>query len=286
MNDLPALPLRPTDAHKGTFGRVLLIGGSRGMAGSIALSSMAAMRSGVGLGHVAVPSAILETVASFEPCVMTHPLSCDLDGRLTLTAHEEIADLLDRKTAVAIGPGLSRADLALSLAQQVIRTTSIPMVVDADALVAVADDLSVLDDCNAPRVLTPHPGEFSRLVCRPVPSDDESRKKIAMEFAGRYSNVVLVLKGAKTVVTDGRETVINQTGNVGMATAGSGDVLTGVIVALLGQGMSAMDAAVLGVYAHGLAGDLAARRRGEMGLIASDLIQYLPRVWKRMEREQ
>ena len=298
MTEIPPLPNRSTDAHKGTFGRVLLIGGSRGMAGSISLSAMAAMRSGAGLGHVAVPDAILETVAAFEPCVMTHPLSCDLDGRLVLTAYEEIAELIagtltagensstEGKSAVGIGPGFSRADQSLSLARELVSTVEVPTVVDADALYALSEDLDHLIRSPAARILTPHPGEFSRLIGGPVSADANERRLAAEEFASKYENVVLVLKGTGTVVTAGNRTYVNNTGNPGMATAGSGDVLTGIITALVGQGMDPFEAAVLGVHAHGKAGDLAAYRRGQTGLVASDLVDQLPRVWKRMERSQ
>lgn len=292
MPDIPLLPDRSTDAHKGTFGRILLIGGSRGMAGSISLSAMAAMRSGAGLGHAAVPDAILETVASFEPCVMTHPLSCDLNGRLVLTAYEEIRELISEtlpaggKSAIGIGPGFSRADQSLSLARDLVSTIDVPMVVDADALYGLSDDLERLNRSPAARILTPHPGEFARLAGKPVSADADQRRLAAEEFAAKYENVVLVLKGAGTVVTAGGRTYVNNTGNPGMATAGSGDVLTGVITALVGQGMDPFDAAVLGVHAHGKAGDLAAYRRGQTGLVASDLVDQLPRVWKRMERRR
>lgn len=282
---LPSLPQRPSDAHKGSFGRVLLVGGSRGMAGSVAMSAMAAMRSGAGLGHAAVPSLILETVAAFEPCVMTHPLSCDLAGCLTTTACEEILELCDGKSVVGLGPGLSRSDQVQAVARELIASVDLPMVVDADALYAIGQDRGLLHSASAPRVLTPHPGEFARMTGRPVPTDEAGRREEAVAYAADFDNVVLVLKGAGTVVTDGQRTIVNRTGNPGMATAGSGDVLTGIITALMGQGMSAFDAAVLGVHAHGLAGDLAAEEVGQIGLVATDLIRFLPESWKAIADE-
>lgn len=279
MTRIPKLPARPVDAHKGTFGRVLLIGGSRGMAGSIALSAMAAMRSGAGLGHVAVPDRILETVAAFEPCVMTHGLACDLDGRLALSSLEELEPLLEEKSAVGIGPGFSRTQQAGSLAVELVRRVTTPMVVDADALFGLSRDISSLEDAAGPRVLTPHPREFARLSGAATPTEDDGRRNAAEEFARRFHETVVVLKGAGTIVTDGEQTYVNKTGNPGMATAGTGDVLTGIVTALLGQGMSPFDAAVLGVHAHGLAGDHAAKFKGQIALVATDLIDSLVPAW-------
>lgn len=252
------------------------------MAGSIALSAMAAMRSGAGLGHVAVPDVILETVAGFEPCVMTHGLEHDLNGRLVLSTLEDVLAAADGKDAVGIGPGFSRTGQAGALARELVKLIAAPMVVDADALFGLADDLSALASAAGPRVLTPHPGEFARLTGETVSSDPTARRQAAETFAARYKQAVVVLKGAGTVVTDGERTFVNETGNPGMATAGSGDVLTGVITALIGQGMSPFDAAVLGVHAHGLAGDVAAESRGQMGMVASDLIDALPIAWERL----
>ena len=283
MIEIPKLPPRDVDAHKGSFGRVLLVGGSRGMAGSIALSAMAAMRSGAGLGHVAVPDVILETVAAFEPCVMTHGLEHDLDGRLVLSALEDILAAAEGKDAVGIGPGFSRTGQAGALGRELVRSITAPMVVDADALFGLAENLSALKSAAGPRVLTPHPGEFSRLSGSSISGEPADRRQAAEAFASRFENVVLVLKGAGTIVTDGERTFVNETGNAGMATAGSGDVLTGIITALIGQGMEPCEAAVLGVHAHGAAGDLLATSHGQVGLIASDLVEALPRVWMAME---
>ena len=274
---LPSLPERAADAHKGTLGRVLCVGGSRGMAGSIALAARAALASGAGLVTAAVPDRIVETVAGFHPAVMTRPLDCDAAGRLTLAAAEDAVEWADAGDAAVIGPGLSRADLAQSFAREFITRADVPLVIDADALHAVAADAGCLNG-QPPRVLTPHPGEFAALSGASIEDVQSDRTAHAQRLAAAHS-VVVVLKGAGTVVTDGRRTEVNETGNAGMATAGTGDVLTGMIAALLAAGMAAWDAARLAVHVHGLAGDDAAVRLSQTGMTSLDLLESLPTVW-------
>lgn len=279
-SDLPRLPPRARDSHKGDFGRALVIGGSQGMAGAIALAGMAALRSGAGLVKLATPTVCQPTVASFEPSAMTIGLQADGDGRIAGWARNRIGEAMTESTAVACGPGLGRSEDLVELVDWLYREAERPMVVDADALFALAQRPAILSEHAAPRILTPHAGEFARLLGRQSIERHE-RETLAREFAGRHS-VVLVLKGHDTVVTDGQRLSTNPTGNPGMATGGTGDVLTGVITALVCQRLGPYEAARLGTFVHGLAGDMAAAALGEVSLVASDLIAYLPRAWKQL----
>lgn len=277
--DLPRLPPRRDDAHKGDFGSVLIVGGSRGMSGAAALAGMSALRGGAGLVRVAVPETCLDTVACFEPSYMTTPLPADADGRIDETADNVIAELAAQATVIACGPGLGRSSGLTSLVCRLYQTIDKPMVFDADALNALASCPVALAQPGGPRILTPHPGEFARLVGRKL--DGEARNDAAVALAGKCG-IVVVLKGHHTLITDGRHRSLNTSGNPGMATGGSGDVLTGLVAALVSQRMAPFDAARLGVYLHGLAGDLAAQELGQVSLIASDLIRFLPKAFQQI----
>ncbi len=278
---LPRLPRRATDSHKGSFGSALLIGGSQGMAGAISLSGMAALRTGAGLVRVATAAAVQPTVASFEPSYMTIALPDDADGRIASVARHSLEALLPHATVVACGPGLGRSDELIDLVAWLYQTLELPLVVDADALNALAQRQDVLEQPGGPRVLTPHPGEFARLEqIDKVPLDE--REPLARRLAARAKAVVL-LKGHRTVISDGQRVAINTTGNPGMATGGTGDVLTGVITALVAQQLDVFAAARLGAHVHGLAGDLAAESLGPVGIIARDLIAHLPRALARCQ---
>ncbi len=273
---LPQLPPRSPDSHKGDFGRVLLIGGSRGMAGAIGLAGMAALRSGAGLVTLAVPREIQAVVAGYEPSYMTWGLAHDEAGRIAGAAHEALLPLVERADAVALGPGLGRSGELDALVRDLFDTSMLPLVLDADGLNAVAErPLSVP---SGPRVLTPHPGEFRRL-CPECGRERAEMEEAAIAWAQQHQ-VVLVLKGHNSLITDGQRSEHNATGNPGMATGGSGDVLTGIIAALLGQGLPAWEAARLGSHLHGLAGDLGVAELGQVALIASDLVRYLPRAFQ------
>ena len=280
--DMERLAPRTVASHKGDFGTALLIGGSRGMAGAIALSGMAALRSGAGKVRVAVPDVCLETVAQWEPSYMTLGLDCDERGFMQPTALDQIQALAAASTCVAIGPGLGTNAGLSKLVDWLFRMLPQPLVVDADGLNALASASGGLSPAAGPRVLTPHPGEFARL-CKAgglnADKTPEVQSANAIELAARWG-VVLVLKGHRTLITDGHTHYHNTTGNPGMATGGSGDVLTGIITALICQGLAPLAAARLGVFAHGLAGDLAADEIGQVGLIARDLLEYLPAAWK------
>ncbi len=245
------------------------------MAGSISLSGQAALRSGAGLVTIATPAPCVPIVAGFEPCYMTLALPIDESGELQ---SEALARVRQHPCDVwGCGPGLGRNASVTRFVADLYRQVTQPMVVDADGLNALAEDPSILRSWGGPRVLTPHVGEFRRLVARTDDSVAELRAA-APAWADRQG-VVLVLKGHQTLVTDGRLCYTNSTGNPGMATGGSGDILSGVIAALMGQGLTPFDAAQLGVYVHGLAGDLAAQRLGQIGLIARDLLAELPAAW-------
>lgn len=275
--DLPFLPERRAESHKGDFGLALVVGGSGGMSGAVALAGMAALRGGAGLVRLAVPEAILATVAAFEPSYMTTPLPADRQGRIGLAACQRILAAAEGATVVALGPGLGRSPGLTSLVCRLYGELPRTMVIDADGLNALAARRDSLPSPPAPRILTPHPGEFARLLgVSRIPAED--RESAAMELARRW-NVVVVLKGHRTLITDGTRRAVNTTGNPGMATGGSGDVLTGLIAALACQRLEPIDAARLGVWLHGLAGDLAAGELGQESLIASDLIRFLPRAF-------
>lgn len=245
------------------------------MAGAIGLAAMACLRAGAGLTTVATADVCLDTVASYDPCYTTIALPSDSHGRITGSATRRLEELWPRFTCVALGPGLSQSDHLQLLVEDIYRDCPLPMVVDADGLNALAAKKNWFEMVpRAPRVLTPHPGEFKRLAAG-LTSDDRETQELAAADLATQSKTVILLKGKGTFVTDGDQGYRNSTGNPGMATGGSGDVLTGVIVALLAQGMSPFDAACAGAYVHGMAGDLAAGELGQVSLIATDLIRFL-----------
>lgn len=279
---LPRLPVRPRDAHKGRFGVVLVVGGSIGMTGAIGLAGQAALRGGAGLVRLAVPEPTLPIVAGYEPSYTTIPLPADAAGRIAFGAWQRIHDEAARADWVALGPGLGRSWGLTRLVTRLFAELPNPMVVDADALNALSKENGQLPPPAGVRILTPHPGEFRRLVGPPADTRQplERRWQLAREHAAAWG-VTLVYKGHPTLVTDGKQCYLNPTGNPGMATGGSGDVLTGLIAALGAQHLEAFAAAQLAVYLHGLAGDLAANDLGEESLIASDLLRYLPQAFRR-----
>jgi len=278
VTSLPGLPGRPLDAHKGSFGRVLVVGGSRGMSGAVCLAGGGALRGGAGLVTLAIPAGIGASVAASEPSWLTCPVNEDAEGRMSLAASGELARAAEAATVVAIGPGWGQSPDIVQLAEQLYGSVRVPLVADADALNALArggNRVLVESPEAGPRVLTPHPGEFARLTGVDTATVQANRESMAVEYAAERG-VILVLKGAGTLVTDGTRVAENRTGNPGMATGGSGDVLTGLLSALLAQAMNPFEAAQLAVHLHGLAGDLAAEELGQHALIASDLVEFLP----------
>jgi NAD(P)H-hydrate epimerase len=277
IDTVPKLAPRHRDGHKGRYGTVLAIAGGRGMAGAAALCGASALRSGAGLVRVATSAEVQPVVASFEPCYMTFPLPSAEDGLIDFRgARLALPGLIEPASVVAIGPGLGQSDGIRALVRYLIAETDRPLVIDADGLNALAGQTELLRDLNRPVVITPHPGEFARLSGKDIPAVQADRVQSAAELASLSEHLVVVLKGAGTVVTDGRRYFVNTTGNPGMATGGSGDVLTGVIAALLAQKLAAFEAAQLGVFVHGLAGDIARDDHGEIGMIAGDIVDALP----------
>jgi len=249
------------------------------MLGAAALSSLAALRSGAGMVTAAVPRDLnLALQKKISNCVMTLPLAQGRTGAFSLKAYDQLKKIWGSFETIAIGPGIGRDLATQQFARQVIIHCPQPLVIDADALFALAGHTDILLKAKGPRILTPHCGEMSRLIDQPSQKIEASRMKTARDFA-RVFNCVLLLKGHRSIVASGQgKTYTNTTGNAGMATAGSGDVLTGMIAAFVGQGMSPFDAAKYGAYYHGMAGDLAARKRSKASMIASDIIEQIPYV--------
>ena len=276
IETIPKLKPRPAEAHKGDFGRVCIIAGSVGMSGAAALAGRAALRAGAGLVRVATPISVLPIVAAIEPSFTTIALPEDGSGRISAKAINAVLEAAGQNDATAFGPGIGISAAIRSILEKLLDQQNLRLVIDADGLNNLAGIKNWPARLKAKLILTPHPGEMIRLwsglLREELPAD---RREQARQLAQR-TNTVVVLKGAGTVVTDGEKVYINKTGNPGMATAGSGDVLTGIITALLGQGLSDFDAAVLGVYIHGLAGDIAAEKFGQVSLMTTDIIDSLP----------
>ncbi len=277
---LPQLTPRAVESHKGDYGSALLIGGSRGLSGAIALAGMAAVRTGAGLVRLAVPDRCLETVAQFSPCSMTIPLTDDSAGRICIHELEALSPWFEKASCIAIGPGLGQSRALTTLVKMLIRHTLAPMVIDADGLNNLSESSIWKQIPPGKLILTPHPGEWSRL-CKVPAHQREAQCAAAIEFA-KQSQCVVVLKGARTLVTDGETAAWNSTGTPAMATGGSGDVLTGVITALVCQGLSVREAAHLGVHAHGMAGELAERELDSHVILPTELIAYLPKAFSRL----
>ncbi len=273
--------------HKGSCGHTLIIAGSCGKSGAAAMAANSAMRSGAGLVTLAVPCSIHPVIELKTTEVMTVPLPESTSGTLALTSLDGIRKLLEGKDAAAVGPGLGLHDETKTVARKIVLTAGVPLVVDADALNALAEDISILRTSTSPAlILTPHPGEMARLAGVSIAAIEADRIKAAESFARGY-NCYLILKGARTVIAapDGR-LAVNGSGNPGMASGGMGDVLTGVITALLAQGYPPFEACCLGVFCHGLAGDMAAEEKGELGLVATDVQEMLPYAFKILAEKQ
>ena len=275
-DDLPRMPARPREASKRDFGRVVVVGGSVGMAGAPALSAMAALRSGAGLVELVVPEPVVAIAAGFDPCVMTCGLP-SAEGCFASGTAGTLATQFARASAVAIGPGIGRSVAVRELVASLWRHLDRPAVFDADALWALSLCGSLAEHAG-PRLLTPHAGEMLRLLGRdPAGPEADDRPFLEAEARRMAADIgaVILLKGSGTLVTDGRREARNTTGNPGMATAGTGDVLTGVAAALLAQGMSPFDAARLAAWVHGRAGDAAAADLGQVSMTARDLLDRL-----------
>lgn len=270
------VPERRPDSHKGTYGHLFILAGSVGKTGAAVMAARAAMRAGVGLVTVGVPESLNDIFEEKLTEAMTVPLPETPERSISSKALDKVLSELEGKTALALGPGISTNADTARLVERLIPKVRVPMLIDADGLNILAFDDAPLKKVKVPTVLTPHPGEMGRLLgvlAREVQAD---RPRAALDLAGQYGMPV-VLKGARTLIASPEgDFHINPTGNPGMATAGTGDVLTGIMGSFMAQGLKPMDAAMLGVYLHGLAGDIAARVKGQAGLIAGDLIEAVP----------
>ncbi len=274
------IPKRAEAAHKGDFGHVLVIAGSAGYTGAAYLTSQAAALSGAGLVTLAIGRSIYDVMAVKLTEVMVKPFFETKDYSLSLLAERELLSFSQNLTAVAIGPGISRNKETQHLVRNLVAKLNKPIVLDADGINAVAGHPDIFKDLKAPVVMTPHPGEMAKLTGKDVAEIQGNRKDIALATAALY-NTVLVLKGNNTIVAGPNgELYENQTGNPGMATGGTGDVLTGMIAGFAAQGLDLFTASVLGVYYHGMAGDAAVKEKGALSLLATDLLNKLPEVLK------
>ena len=273
------LPVRPRFSHKGDYGRVLLVCGSVGFTGAAALAARAALRTGAGLITVATPRQVWPIVAAKLDEPMVVPMAEDKAGRLSLQAAPALTQLLAKADACLIGPGLGRSEELDALVAALVGGARCPVVLDADGINAMAGHIDRLREAACPLILTPHDGEFLRLSPGAAlpPADFDARADRAMTLARKLSAVVL-LKGSRTAITDGTRLYRNETGNPGMATGGSGDVLAGMLVSLLGQGLAPLEAAAAAAWLHGAAGDRCAAERGEYGMTPSDLIDAASRL--------
>lgn len=276
LNDESALaliPQRQADSHKGDYGKILLLCGSRGFTGAAALAARGALRSGAGLVYLAVPESIyaIEAVKLSEPVVMPLP---DEDGMLAPAACGKIRELLPKMDAVLFGCGSGLGEGPEEVLKLLLREAKCPLVIDADGISLLAKHKNILRDRHYPTILTPHEGELARLG----PPEGETQQA-TMDFA-RELGVILLRKGHRTMITDGTEIYVNFSGNPGMAVGGSGDVLAGMIVSLLGQGVAPLESAACAAWFHGRAGDLCAEAIGQRGLLPSDMVEMLPRLLK------
>lgn len=284
---LPAQLLRrKVNSHKGDFGQVFVIGGSRRYAGAPILAGYAAIRSGAGLVTLGIPAGLNNAVIKAKPKeLMTFPLAETTKGSISVKAYTQANGFLKDSDVLLVGPGLSQHALTQQFIRMIVRSVHRPMVIDADGLNALKGHLDILRNTQHAirntKILTPHPGEMARLLGRTIRYVQSYREKIASQFSLLY-NVTVVLKGNRTIVAGSNgDFFVNKTGNPGMATAGSGDVLSGIIAAFLAQGLMPFDAAKYAVYLHGLAGDLAAKEKTQLGMIASDIIEKIPLAIKR-----
>ncbi|MFH1502277.1 MAG: NAD(P)H-hydrate dehydratase [Candidatus Eisenbacteria bacterium] len=278
------LPARPADGHKGTFGRVLVVAGSVGYSGAAALASSAALRSGAGLVCLACPSSLNDVLEAKLTEVITAPLPETAERSISMDALPRVLELLATADALAIGPGVSRHPDTARLVREIVGSVDVPCVVDADGLNALSIDDVAGRSGGAPFVLTPHPGEMARLLRCGVADVQEHRQEVVRDAASRAGATVL-LKGAATVSADpSGELYLNPTGNSGLASAGTGDVLTGMVAALLARRLGALPSAALAAFAHGLAGDLTAERFGTTGMVAGDVLAHVPESFRAIER--
>lgn len=279
------LKKREKDTHKGDYGHLFIIGGSPGLTGAVCLSGISALKSGCGLVTIGIPEGLNNIIEIKLTEVMSLPLPETEDHYFSLRAFDKAIEFIEKKAdSVLIGPGISLHSETKKFVKKIIPEIKKPVVIDADALKIISEELELLKFLDKP-ILTPHPGEMSYLTGMKINEIQKEREKVAEDFAKKY-NVIVVLKGYRTVVTDGERTYINLTGNPGMAKGGSGDVLSGIIGGLLAQEEDKFISAKYGVLIHGLAGDIAVKEKGEISLIPSDIIEKLPVVFKYLKRDK
>lgn len=273
---------RPDDSNKGTLGSLLCICGSYGMAGAAIMAGKAALRCGIGLLKIAVPKSIYPVCATNILESVYYPLEETSNGVISSKNTDFLLEMCEKSSAVVIGCGLSVCDDTKNLVQSVITNCEKPLVIDADALNCICNKPEILKNLKAPAIITPHPGEMARLLHSTPKTVNSNRENTAIDFAKKFG-VVTVLKGAGTIIAspDG-EVYINHTGNSGMATGGSGDVLSGIIGSLLSQGASPINAAAAGVFLHGTIGDLAAEKLGKISMLPTDMIDMIPTAYLKL----
>lgn len=273
---------RPDDSNKGTLGSLLCICGSYGMAGAAIMAGKAALRCGIGLLKIAVPKSIYPVCATNILESVYYPLEETSNGVISSKNTDFLLEMCEKSSAVVIGCGLSVCDDTKNLVQSVITNCKKPLVIDADALNCICNKPEILKNLKAPAIITPHPGEMARLLQSTPKTVNSNRENTAIDFAKKFG-VVTVLKGAGTIIAspDG-EVYINHTGNSGMATGGSGDVLSGIIGSLLAQGASPINAAAAGVFLHGTIGDLAAEKLGKISMLPTDMIDMIPTAYLKL----
>ena len=275
QDDIASLPKRDPDSHKGSYGRVGIIAGSTGMVGSACLSSMAALRSGAGLVYNIVPKSLqnIFSIKLIEAIIL--PIEDDNTGHFTVNSTKDIEEILIDKDVLVLGPGIGVGEEREKFVKYILLKYNKTIVLDADGLNCIAKNPSILSKRKATTIITPHPGEMARLLNTSIKEIQQNRIEYSKTFSNKY-NIITILKGHETIVTNGEDIYINTTGNPGMATAGSGDVLTGILASFIAQGMDPYEASKLGVYIHGLAGDLAKIDKGEYSMVARDIIENIP----------
>ncbi|CCQ96807.1 ADP-dependent (S)-NAD(P)H-hydrate dehydratase [[Clostridium] ultunense Esp] len=278
------LPMREKDSHKGTFGRVGIIAGSKGMAGAAYLATMAALRSGSGLVYAIIPNSLNEILSIKLTEAIIKSVEDEDAGHFNLYSFDGLKEIIDDMDVLALGPGIGVDEIRIELVNKILSTYEKPIVLDADGINCISKgNPDILSNRKAETVITPHPGELSRLLRLDIDTIQKKRFEYSKMISNKY-NVITVLKGANTLVTNPKGDIyINFSGNPGMATAGSGDLLTGIIASFIGQGITSYEAAVLGVYCHGIAGDLAKMDKGEYGMISRDILDNIPYSIKRLE---
>jgi len=273
---------RKLNSHKGDYGHLFIIGGSPGLTGAVCLSGISALRSGCGLVTIGIPESLNNIIETKLTEVMSKPFPETNQHTFSLKSVSPVLEFIEEKAdGVVIGPGISLNTETGKFVKEIIKRITKPLVIDADAIKLISLEIEILKNLKTKAILTPHPGEMSFLIKKDVHQIQKQRVFFAKNFAKEYG-LILVLKGYKTIVTDGKNVYINKTGNPGMATAGTGDVLSGIIGSFLVQGIEPFISAKMAVYIHGLAGDFAKKIKGEISLIASDIIDFLPEVFKKL----